>query len=131
MRLKDIVLSVSLLVMSGKALAIEKPFLTTPFAHWGFIQFGLVKACVKNDYRVKSVIAEKNQVICFKTETLYDKEVERNIKLLGSESMIGYLVTGEQWLETEDINGNIKIISINNETNNIYIKRILDSVDLN
>ena len=45
--------------------------------------------------------------------------------------MIGYVIDVDQWLEIEDINGNLRTVSINPETNKIYITEIFDKLRLN
>ncbi len=45
--------------------------------------------------------------------------------------MIGYVIDVDQWLEIEDINGNLRTVSINPETNKKYITEIFDKLRLN
>jgi hypothetical protein len=131
MKLKKLLILLTCVVSASGAIANDYPFFTTPVGNWDFIKNELIKSCIQNEYKVKSVISEKNQILCYRDEVIYKREIERNIKLVGEPTMIGYVIDVDQWLEIEDINGNLRTVSINPETNKIYITEIFDKLRLN
>lgn len=127
MKLKNLLMT-TVFLFSINANANNTPFLTTPIENWVFIQDRVVMSCMRENYKIKSVITEKNQIICFKQDKVHGKELERNIKLFGNKVMIGYMIDSEQWFEMEDRNGDIKVININQDINRGYVEEIFKNL---